>query len=76
MGLTPEEYGFTSEKFREGDFPCSTLKTMIVLKIKGSTPPKIPYFFFKLTPKEILNFYNLSQKNFIGPQPVKKEGGY
>ena len=49
---------------------------MIVLKIKGSTPPKIPYFFLKLTPKEILNFYNLSQKNFIGPQPVKKEGGY
>ena len=57
-------------------FPCSPLKTKIVLKIKGSTPPKIPYFFLKLTPKKIPNFYNLPQKNSIGPQPGKKEGGY
>ena len=60
----------------KGDFPCSSLKIKIVLKIKGSTPQKIPYFFLKLTPKEIHNFYNLPQKNFIGPQPGEKEGGY
>ena len=57
-------------------FRCSPLKIKIVLKIKGSTPPKIPYFFLKLTPKEILNFYNLPQMNSIGPQPGEKEGEY
>ena len=31
---------------------------MIVLKIKGPTPQKNS-IFLKLTPKEILNFYNL-----------------
>jgi len=41
MGLTPQEYGFTSEEFREKViFPCSLLK--ILLKTKASFP--IPYF--------------------------------
>ena len=47
-----------------------------MLKIKASTAPKIPYFFLKLTPKKIPNFYNLPQKNSIGPQPGEKEGEY
>lgn len=29
-------------------FPCLPLKIKIVLEIKGSTPPKIPYFFLKI----------------------------
>lgn len=49
---------------------------MIVLKIKGSTTQKFHTYFFKLTLKEIHNFYNLPQENSIGPQPGKKDGGY
>ena len=53
-GSTPKENGSTPQECRE-------------IKASLFTPQRIPYFFYS-TPKEILNFYNLSRKNSISGQ--------
>ena len=68
--------GLPLKHFVKSDFSLFTPEDQDCVRNKRFNPLKIPYSFLKLTPKEIVNFYNLSQKNFIGPQSGEKEGRY
>ena len=60
----PEEYGSTTKNFVE--FKASPTTTL-------SPSPAKEIVFFYSTPKQILNFLNLSLNNSIGPQPGVKD---